>query len=327
MFYRVFGQVLESKLPLPELVKIPPQPVDLFFHLLTSADGSVVPTHWDEQRRLQDGRVWLEIAVRDGCTLLGFPGEALFSLSPDGSEICCFPHEGTSPEAIRHHLLDLVLPLALSRRGHLTVHGSAVVTSEAGAIAFLGPSGAGKSTLAASLSGAGWPLLADDAFRLSELDGHLLITPSYPGLRLWPDSVAALLGGETDLPRVVPGTAKRRVGPLQMSAGFSSSPALLRRVYFLAPSPETGPGESCRIQTMAPPEVLVRLAQNAIRLDLHHPERLKDGFDSYARVARRSIFRLLAYRREFSLLGVVRQAILDDLGPESWKPDSHWMER
>ncbi|HKS96499.1 MAG TPA: hypothetical protein VJV74_10250, partial [Terriglobia bacterium] len=125
----------------------------------------------------------------------------------------CRPRKAIPLDTVRHLFLDQVFPLLLSKRGRLVLHASAVLIP-GGAIAFLGETGQGKSTLASSFSQRGFPFLTDDCLLLEEKGGQLVGIPSYPGLRLWPKTVAALFAEEPPVSRVAHYTTKKRLGRL-----------------------------------------------------------------------------------------------------------------
>ena len=187
-FYAFANLVLDSSLPLPELQRragaAPNCRIDLAPAPPAADDAWPCPS--PREIRKDDGG--------HGYTI-DFGGTARFEISADGDHVCCRPAAGTSDAALRHLLLDHVLPRVLCLRGLLVLHASTLRAPDGRAVAFLGASGAGKSTLAASLVAAGWRLLADDALVIEGSEGRPTAVPTYPGLRLWPDSAAWLASG------------------------------------------------------------------------------------------------------------------------------------
>ena len=187
-FYAFANLVLDSSLPLPELQRragaAPNCRIDLAPAPPAADDAWPCPS--PREIRKDDGG--------HGYTI-DFGGTARFEISADGDHVCCRPAAGTSDAALRHLLLDHVLPRVLCLRGLLVLHASTLRAPDGRAVAFLGASGAGKSTLAASLVAAGWRLLADDALVIEASEGRPTAVPTYPGLRLWPDSAAWLASG------------------------------------------------------------------------------------------------------------------------------------
>jgi len=101
------------------------------------------------------------------------------------------------------YLLGPIFGFILRLRGFTALHASAAVINGY-AVAFVGGGGAGKSTIVAALARAGHRILSDDIAVLEEASGIFRIKPSYPHIRLWPDSVSILFGGADALPKLVP---------------------------------------------------------------------------------------------------------------------------
>ena len=163
------------------------------------------------------------------------------------------------------------------------LHASAVVVPR-GAIAFVGVTGQGKSTLSGSFVTQGFPLLTDDCLLLQEEGEHLFGHPSYPGLRLWPDSVAGVFGQGTRLCHVAHYTEKKRLGPDNGPLPFCADPAPLQRVYVLAPYEETEDTKAITLAPLSPREAFMELVKNTYRLDIIAQRRLNEEFERVARV-------------------------------------------
>ena len=187
--YKVWDFAIGSNVPLPELPECN-GPAEWCFELLESR-GFAPNCEWFHEWNLPDGSVWLYFGRQDSGYVLRFPGIADFLVNRRAQGVRCYPSPGVPPESIRHLFLDQVLPLVVNGPGKLVVHASAVA-SPYGAIAFLGRTGYGKSTLAASFSRRGFPMMTDDCLLLEEDKGRLFAVPSYPGLRLWPETVSEL---------------------------------------------------------------------------------------------------------------------------------------
>jgi len=212
-----------------------------------------------------------------------------------------------------HLLLDQVIPLFLNKWGRLVLHGSAVC-GPSGAIAFVGVTGAGKSTLTASLVSHGLPLLTDDCLLLEENAGQLLVIPSYPGLRLWDDTISAILNnGEPALSKVAHYTSKKRLRSRNSEFRFSAGPVPLKRMYILANPKETKYTKKISIDPISPRDAIVELVKYAFKLDISDREMLKGEFECFARIARLQPFYHLSVPRDLSRLPVVRDTILKNL--------------
>ena len=151
----------------------------------------------------------------------------------DGREIIVDARPDIQEQALSQFIVGLPLPMLLHQRKLLVLHASAVSIGGS-AIAFLGKSGQGKSTTAATLHQRNHPLVTDDALviELDDIDdtSDAVVFPSYPQLRLWPQSVTSL--GETpeNLPTVFPDTDKRA---RSVEGGFCDRSLPLKRIYVL----------------------------------------------------------------------------------------------
>jgi hypothetical protein len=101
------------------------------------------------------------------------------------------------------YLLGPIFGFILRIRGFTALHASAAVINGY-AVAFVGSNRAGKSTIVAGLARAGHRVLSDDIAVLEETSETFRIKPSYPLIRLWPDSVSILFGTQDALPKLVP---------------------------------------------------------------------------------------------------------------------------
>jgi hypothetical protein len=126
-----------------------------------------------------------------------------FDISSDGENVRgSWPAKMSLEDALTY-LLGPVFGFILRLRGFTALHASAAVINGY-AVAFVGGGRAGKSTIVAALARAGHRILSDDIAVLEEASGTFRIKPSYPHIRLWPDSVSILFGTEDALPKLVP---------------------------------------------------------------------------------------------------------------------------
>lgn len=308
--YSLCNAALESDLAFPELEAVECSEPDFRFTLCPFSVGAG-DCEWMHTWSLPDGTSWLLLGRSASGYLLRFPELADFSVSPHAKEIHCYAAPDTPESTIRHLLLDQVMPLLLSREGHLVLHGSAVSTPK-GAIAFVGNTGSGKSTLAASFSRAGIAVLTDDCLLLREEGGHLTAVPSYPGVRLWPETAGAMFGEDSPFAEVAHYTEKKRADE---SAGvsFCRRPEVLRRVYFLVPPEEGAPVPEISIEILSARDAAIELVKFTYLIDVTDRERLRQEFDRLSRVAVQPLFHRLVFPHDFARLAEVRQAILDDV--------------
>jgi hypothetical protein len=252
---------------------------------------------------LQDGTIWTEFyRVTDGY-LLRFPGLADFEVSADGFDVKAYPLPGTDGPTTEHLYINQIVPLAMSRQGLPAFHAS-VVTVPGGAVAFVGQSGRGKSTLAASFALGGAEFLTDDALFMEEIDGRCRVLPSHASLRLWEDSVDALIG--TKIPRAGPISYTNKA---RLLAGdglpYSETARTLLAAYVLEPQGST----TVSIQALTGVERFVAWLGNSFLLDIEDRELLERHFEWTHRISSIVPTFTLDYPRDYAFLPTVRNAI------------------
>ncbi len=267
------------------------------------------------------GKPYVWFYHREGGYQIRVRGMADFLLSTAADEIRCYARKTTSAETIRHLFLDLVLPVALSRRGRLSVHASAVALA-GGAVGFLGGSGQGKSTLAMAFSRRGFPLLCDDSMvvKMPAGDGLPQVIPAYPGARLWPDSVEALFDEEPESTPVAQYSEKRRfLGAEGGDGGGTGAPLL--RLYMLA-SAETA---EIRVERLTPRDAIIELIKCSHLLDVTDREMLKVKFNQVSALAEAVPCFRLGFPHDYARLGEVCEAVR--LSEGHWNPGRRARQR
>ena len=312
-FYQTCDLVLASNVPFPELPRANGREPECAFELLPVGTSQPASGDWYHQWSFPDGSPWLCMAKQGSGFLLRFPDLADFLVSPDGSNIRCYALPGTPPETIRHLFLDQVIPLVLSQRGRVVLHASAVATPR-GAIAFMGASGTGKSTLAAAFCRVGFPLLTDDCFLLKETGGRFFAVPSYPGLRLWAETLAEFSWEEPGLAPVAHYTEKKRLAQESGEIRFCRDAVPVRRIYLLDPQEEPAGPPGMRIVSPPQQESLIELVKYTYCLDIQNREGLREQFERLGRLAASSLLGRLTISRNFAHLPDVREAILQEIG-------------
>ena len=317
MTYRFYDLALASGLSLPELRRVRADTPDLVVQLGRDRQWVGGSWRWFRVWEGSAGEPWLRVGKQASRYLLRFPRQADFLVDGDGVTVTCYPRRSVPWATLRHLLLDQVLPLAVSNRGRIVLHASAVATPRGG-VAFLAAAGAGKSTLAASLGRSGWPLVADDTLLVTAGAAGLMATASYPGLRLWPSALAAL-GGTTARTRLVSaGSPKRRITPADAGYRFRLRPVPLVRVYVL--DPEDPAGDEVTITPLSRRDALLELVRHAYTLDIDDAGALRKHLDRLYRQRHALDVRRLAFPPGIPKLGRVRHAIAADLGESS---DAH----
>ena len=267
--------------------------------------GPQEPIHEEPFHRytFDDGTVWTEFYRSGDRYLLRFPDLADFEVSADGTEVVAHPTEGLDETTIEHLYINQMVPLALSRQGRPAFHAS-VVTVEGGAVAFLGKTGMGKSTLAASFALNEAAFLTDDSLIIEEQDDGCLALPSHASVRLWEDSVDALVSDDASKAAAISYSNKAR-----LLAGdaltYNEAPARLLAAYALV---DEEPGE-VSITPLSGSERHMAWVENSFLLDIEDRDLLAEHFDWTHRIASRVPTFSLDYVRDYGMLADVRQAV------------------
>lgn len=208
------------------------------------------------------------------------------------------------------YLVGPILGFALRLRGKISLHACAVLIDGA-AIIFLGESGAGKSTLAAAFARRGHPVLCDDAAVLDVIDQRIWVQPGCPRIRLWPDSVEALYGSASRLPRLTPNWDKRYLDLAQLPNGYGSTARPLAAVYAL--QERTDIRSAPRMEAMTPREALLALLSHSYGSRFQEPAMRAKELQILAGLVARMPVRRLSPPASPRKLGEVCEAIVNDL--------------
>ena len=306
--YRVCELLVESSVPLPELSPVEGVSPDCRFEVLPSAEGFTEDVHWFHQWTDADKETWLRLADRDEDFLLRFPERGDFLISRDGRDIRCRSLPSTPQSTIRHLFLDQIVPLILSRRESLVLHASAILTPQ-GVIAFVGKSGQGKSTLAACFGQSGFRLLSDDYLVLRKRADDWLAIPSYPGVRLWPETSDGIFSVAPQSTEIAHYTDKRRVSDPAL-VPFAEGASALRCLYFLNDESDAFLPEPA-VFPLRPREAFMKLVSCAFTLDVRDKVRLERQFVAIGQITTQLLCFRLEYARDFAMLPAVRRMIVD----------------
>jgi len=262
--------------------------------------------HWPPEQ----GGMSLAVSNDGHSFLLRFPGLADFVISADGRQIDAWSDPTIGAGTLDHLLLDQVLPRTLAQQGRLVLHAGAVRIDDQ-AVAFIGDTGSGKSTLTASFHSAGYPLLSDDGLVLKTEEGLVRALPTYPSLRLWPESVSGLYAQQPTIVPMAHYTAKQRV-ILNGVPVAANNPLPLASLYVLAPEVKAVTA-SVSLTLLRPCEACIAIIRNSFQLDLTDRCRVAELFADASRIANSLPVFSLRYPREFARLPEVRDAILNSL--------------
>ncbi|WP_158764392.1 phosphoenolpyruvate carboxykinase (ATP) [Terricaulis silvestris] len=226
-----------------------------------------------------------------------------FQICRQGGQVICTPAPDASEADIEHLYLNQVLPLVLSALGTPVFHASAVELC-GGAVAFVATTGRGKSTLAAAFTVAGNRLMTDDSLILSERDGQYDVIPSHPSIRLWEDSLGAILPTGLQPTPSLSFTSKSR-----FNAGgqipYGDQPRRFLGAYFLGEAI----CEEILLHQLSEAEALREWTKHSFLLDVQDRDNLREHFDRVSTLAAAVPCFRLDYPRRFAELERVRDAV------------------
>jgi hypothetical protein len=304
--YRLFDFTLGSDVEFPELTRHAPGEPDWIFAITKLSPEAPPPSViWLRHCSQPDGSPWLSVARTSSGYLLRFWDLADFIVDMQIAHIAGLPLPTTSRLTLRHLLLDHVVPVVCSVGNRLVLHAGGVVIPEGGVL-FLGEGGRGKSTLTASFAQNGFRTLGDDAVMISSKGEELVATPSYPGVRLWPDMVAAIGGPAAHSLDVAEYVGKERL--LLDPATFVSADPVPVAAIFVLGNVSSGKEESAtRVPAQA---AIVELIRHGHYLDGRDRRWLESHFSLAGCVATQVPFFRLVYPRQTARLAAVRDIVL-----------------
>ena len=240
--YTAYGLGFRSALPLPELIAVPGDRVDVTIQL--GKVDSLLP-------KVGAPESYFHIV---GEKAYFFWDQVGAFLVRSGKEITVDPLPQVEERLIRLPLLGAVLATLLDQRGATVLHSSAIAVQGA-AVALLGNKGSGKSTIAAALYAQGHQLVADDVVALDVNDAtEPMAMPGFGQLKLWPGAAAASLGDDPEeLPRLHSRADKRA---RQVISRLVQEPVPLRQIYVL------DRGSTPQIERFQPQETMIQLIAN-----------------------------------------------------------------
>jgi hypothetical protein len=300
--YQFANVVIGSTVPLPELL---PSRAAADWQFAIRRTLAAPAGRWIRQRAINATR-WLEVSASSGGHLyhVRFVGGARFRIDFDSRRIDCLPEAGVPRQDVRHLLVNHLMPLVVSRGHGVVLHASAVAVDGV-VTGFVGNGGFGKSTLAAALTGRGGRVVTDDCLIVDTRSVRAIATPTYPAVRLWPDSARALFGR-------VPGrvmstwSAKRRlpVEPLETSA-----PIPVGRLFVLADPSRTARASRVMVTPIQGRDAFLALLASTFQLDLRDIGHSGAVLDRLAALVDRVAVYRLSYPRDLSRLDSVIEAI------------------
>ena len=134
---------------------------------------------------------------------------------------------GLDESFIRYLFLGHVFGILLNSKGRLVLHGNSVNINN-GAIIFLGTSGKGKSTTSLALHKKGYKLIADDVLSID--CENITVYPSFPRIKLWPETIKNVGENPKKMTKVHYKTEKLFY---DVSKDFSHEVKLIKAIYLI----------------------------------------------------------------------------------------------
>lgn len=310
-FYRVFGIILESDVPFPELTP------------------STIVTSWNHVKHIvfrkknfcssPPSQGWVSsaslaywLSPDRHVLLVRSPSSDLFKIDLVKKTIDWQAPQGKNTLNIVRTLVSLrILGLLLTHLApSLLLHACVIVIREGG-VGFIGPSGQGKSTMAADFLNQGFPLLSDDAALIQKEERRFCLQPGPSEIRLWPSTSTRLMRLKLKSRLLHHQTKKRR---FTLGRGvprcFEEKRVPLRALYLLSRNRNS----SIRIEPLKGQEALIALSRNNYNRIVETPNVLRQQLQLMTQVLQKIPLKRLVYPSGFSYLPKVTQAILSDLG-------------
>lgn len=278
--------------------------------VLTRAPKPLFPddsTDWRHDWPDARGRSTLSGARKGSRYYLHVPRAAQAAFNPETGELAAFALADAAPETFRHALLDQILPRMLAQRGRLVLHGSMITTPEGRTCVMLGESGMGKSTLAGAFSCAGAQVHTDDCFIVRCHSGECSAIATYPGLRLWPDSLQNLFPDSAhQTKRMAHYCDKQRLTVANRAA--RPNPVPLHAILLLQ-RPTTPNDVNIEVDRVPSQHALVALMTNSFQMDVGDSKHVAKLFAQAGEAAKQVPAYGIRYPRDYLALPEVVKTI------------------
>lgn len=265
----------------------------------------------DEVLRWQDPACSLSVsrigALEDGFYRLRVGADLIADIWSDG-RIVTRADPRISQSSVDHFLSDMVFPRLLAHAGTFVVHAGAVRVGDA-AVMLMGNSGRGKSTLTTSFDNAAFAMLGDDAMIISSLDATPRVRPVYPSLRLFPDSIEALMPGAVTAGPARHYSTKQRID-VPLAPDAEDWPLPVSGIFAIA---EPADDDQIAVRQLTVAETCMFLVESSFALDPADRTQARHRLEDASCLARQVPAFEISYPRDYARLPEVRQAILDQV--------------
>jgi hypothetical protein len=306
-----FGLRWSSDVDLPDLPKVrndAPPDVQLWVNTWPALNEGSDSVLWCQSPDRLDGS-WLKVFLvsQGDLFLIRYSDGTDFLVHRSGSQVWCRWSPEFSFDYVATYLYGPIVGFLLRLRGTVCLHSSVAVV-DGWAVGFAGSAGAGKSTFAATLAGEGFPVLSDDILALTQPDDAFRVVPTYPRLRLWPESVSALLGSPDALPRITEGWEKRHLA--LTAERYETKPLLLGAIYFLGERSDDYQGP--RIEALQGAGALSSLIANTYAYKTFDREMRAYEFKLLSRLAEQVPLRSVTPFADISRIRQLSELVVED---------------
>ena len=261
--------------------------------------------------------VWRDADGTMTTCYVGADGHGFFRLWQD-NEICVdfLPNhcleiraaEHVLEHSVEHFVADQAIPRAMADDGMFILHAGGVRVG-ADAILFMGQSGRGKSTLVASFDKAGADLIGDDAMVISRTGLRHEVQSVYPSLRLFENSIEAVLSESAVSHAVTQQSSKRRID-IPLASTKASAPRPIAALFTIAEANNTA---KIRIRNLSIAETCMAAIENSFLLNPSDVSRARLQLSLASALAREVPSFELSYPRDYARLPEVRETILSHI--------------
>lgn len=274
-------------------------------------DASHTP-YYKSLQKLPGGKPLFVVSasVKQNAVHWRYHDDTEFLVKDNGATIYATWSLSGSLEKTLSYLLGPILSFVLRVRGKFVFHGGAFVKRDH-VVAIVGPSRSGKSTIVATLATLGYSIVTDDILILDNKDSIFNITPSYPGLRLWPCTTNTLFDGSRELVEIAP-QWKVKLLQLNNDLHFEVRHLPLAAIYFL--DGRQGNSSYPQIETVTPKQAFLKLVQHRfISPSILDRQAQIEDFDLISRLSTHIPMRQITPTNNIREVYTLAQAILDDL--------------
>lgn len=216
--YRVYGLILESQIPFPDLPETSESHADVL--ILKGSVSEHLENPRDTGYKYEASRNQVLINTYSVAKIL----------VSDGKTMIVEPRKGALDIEIRLLLFGWGMGALLHQRKFLPLHAGVISTGDE-CVVFCAQSGTGKSTLLSAFLKKGYQLIDDNIAAIRMNNGSAFVWPGYPEIKLMNDALTHL----KDEPFPVRGQVLRRSlkFAVNVSSQFYDSPSPVKKIYVI----------------------------------------------------------------------------------------------